>query len=467
MTSRFPSSALPELQIWAPKAHSVEIELDGPRLEHGTRYAIRLDGGDPLPDPRSRWQPDGVHGRSAWVDHSRFRWTDAGWSAGELRDQVIYELHVGTFSAGGDFDGVAGHLDHLLDLGVTAIELMPVAEFAGERGWGYDGVLLYAPHHAYGGPEGLKRLVDTCHARGLAVILDVVYNHVGAEGNYLPRFGPYFSHRHASAWGDAFNFDGLDAPEVRRFVTDNAAAWIREYHFDGLRLDAVHAIRDDSARHIVADIAAAAHDAGSEQGRRVWVTAESNVDDPKLLDEYGCDAQWFDYFHHALHAYVTGERDSYYAPFGSYEKVEAALARAEPRLVTFIQNHDQVGNRAQGDRLSQQLPPERLRWLAEVLLTAPGVPLLFQGEEWGAGTPFQFFADHGDPGIRRATTEGRIREFAAFGWERSQVPDPEDPATFERSRLDWTELDRSPHGELLAFYRDLIQRRVGSLAEKT
>jgi maltooligosyltrehalose trehalohydrolase len=467
MTSRLPSSELPELQLWAPRAQTVEVELEGDRLEHGTRYAIHLDGDGPLPDPRSGWQPDGVHGRSAWVDHSRFRWSDAGWSAGDLREQVLYELHTGTFSERGDFDGIAEHLDHLLELGVTAIELMPVAEFAGDRGWGYDGVLLYAPHHVYGGPEGVKRLVDTCHARGLAVILDVVYNHLGAEGNYLPRFGPYFSDRHSTAWGDAFNFDGPDAAEVRRFVTDNAAMWIRDYHFDGLRLDAVHAIFDDTEPHILADIAAAAHAAGREQGRRVWVIAESIALEPRLIDEYGLDAQWFDAFHHALHAYVTGERDSYYAPFGDYEQVEAALRRCDSRLVTFIQNHDQVGNRAQGDRLSRQLPPERLRWLAEVLLSAPSVPLLFQGEEWGAGTPFQFFADHRDPEIRRATTEGRIREFAAFGWDRSQVPDPEDLATFERSKLDWKELAHPPHREILSAYRELIRRRVGRPAEKT
>ena len=467
MTSRLPFSALPELRLWAPDAGSVEVELDGPRLEHGTRYAIRLDGGDPLPDPRSPWQPDGVHGRSAWVDHSRFGWTDAGWSAGELADQVIYELHTGTFSRRGDFAGIAEHLDHLLELGVTAIELMPVAEFAGDRGWGYDGVLLFAPHHVYGGPDGLKELVDTCHSRGLAVILDVVYNHVGAEGNHLPRFGPYFSDRHSTAWGDAFNFDGAHSAEVRRFVADNAAMWIRDYHFDGLRLDAVHAIFDEGERHILADIADAAHGAAQGQGRRAWVIAESNVDEPKLVNEYGLDAQWYDAFHHALHAYVTGERDSYYAPFGSYQQVEAALRRCDPRLVTFIQNHDQVGNRAQGDRLSAHLPPERLRWLAEVLLSAPSVPLLFQGEEWGARTPFQFFADHRDPVIRRATTEGRIREFAAFGWDRDEVPDPEDRATFERSRLDWSELQREPHRELLAWYRDLIARRTGTFAEKS
>jgi maltooligosyltrehalose trehalohydrolase len=467
MSSRLPSSALPELRLWAPNAGSAEVELAGERLEHGTRYAIRLDGGDPLPDPRSPWQPDGVHGWSAWVDHSRFEWSDGAWSAGELRDQVIYELHVGTFSRRGDFDGVADHLDHLLELGVTAVELMPVAEFTGDRGWGYDGVLLYAPHHAYGGPDGLKRLVDTCHRAGLAVILDVVYNHLGAEGNYLPRFGPYFSHRHTTAWGDAFNFDGPDAAEVRRFVVDNAAMWIRDYHLDGLRLDAVHAIFDDSEPHILAEIAAAAHGAAREQGRRAWVIAESNVEDPKLLGEYGLDAQWYDPFHHALHAYVTGERDSYYAPYGSYEQVEEALRRCSERFVTFIQNHDQVGNRAQGDRLSQQLPPERLRWLAETLLTADGIPLLFQGEEWGATTPFQFFADHRDPEIRRATTEGRIREFAAFGWERSQMPDPEDPATFDRSRLDWRELEEQPHRELLEWYRALIAQRTRTVAEKT
>ncbi|HEX6487853.1 MAG TPA: alpha-amylase family glycosyl hydrolase [Candidatus Dormibacteraeota bacterium] len=457
MSSRSPSSlAATDLDIWAPHAGRVDVEVEGGgELKHGTRYAIRLDGDDPLPDPRSPWQPDGVHAYSAWVDHSLFEWHDAGWAAGTLADQVFYELHTGTFSASADFDGVIGRLDHLLELGITAIELMPVAEFAGARGWGYEGVQLFAPHHAYGGPDGLKRLVDACHARGLAVVLDVVYNHLGPEGNYLPRFGPYLTDSHQTAWGSAFNFDGPNSAEVRRFVVDNAVMWLRDYHLDGLRLDAVHAIFDDSPIHILAELAAAVR----QLERPRWLIAECNYLEPKLVGEYGLDAQWDDAFHHALHAYVTGERQGYYAPFGSLPDVERALRRGSGRLVDFAQNHDQVGNRAQGDRLSATLSPGLLRCVAAVVLAGPGVPLLFQGEEWGASTPFQFFCDHSDPQIRSATTAGRIRELATFGSAAAEVPDPEDVATWERSRLDWSELERSEHARLFEWYRELVKLR--------
>lgn len=469
------------LEVWAPGARLVELDLGeagrlpldrgedgvhrgGPRLGSGQRYSLRLDGGDPLPDPRSPWQPDGVHGPSAHVDHAAFAWTDEAFRPGDLKDQVCYELHTGTFSPEGTFDGAISKLDHLVDLGITAVELMPVAEFSGGRGWGYDGVDLFAPHHAYGGPEGLKRLVEACHGRGLAVVMDVVYNHVGAEGNYLPRFGPYFSDTHATAWGKALNYDGPGAGEVRRFVIDNALTWLRDYHCDGLRLDAVHAYFDDSAEHVLDELAAAVRALERETGRRYWVIEESGQRAPRGL----LDGHWCDDFHHALHACLTGERSGYYRDFGSVSELAEAITHGYVRrrfgappstLVVCAQNHDQVGNRARGERLSQLLSPGLLRCAAALVLASPQVPLLFQGEEWGASTPFLFFSDHRNPEIAAATTRGRIQEFAHFGWAPEQVPDPQDPATFQRSKLLWEERRAAPHAGLLDWYRTLIRLR--------
>jgi maltooligosyltrehalose trehalohydrolase len=470
------------------------FRTDAAEIDAGGDYGFSLDGGPPLPDPRSPWQPHGVHGPSRQVDHSAFAWTDAGWAAPELADVVVYELHVGTFSPEGTFEGAITHLDHLVDLGITAVEVMPVAEFPGRRGWGYDGVHLWAPHSAYGGPDGFKRLVDACHARDLAVVLDVVYNHLGPDGNYLPQFGPYFTDRYSTPWGEAVNFDGPDSDDVRAFVVDNACMWVRDYHVDGLRLDAVHAIVDTSAVHVVEEVADAVHRLAADLGRRAWMVAESDLNDPRVVRDpelggWGCDAQWSDDFHHALHAVLSGERTGYYADFGSVAQLAKALRQAyvydgcrsehrrrrhgrpptglaPTRFFGFAQNHDQVGNRATGERSAALMGTGRLKIAAALVLCSPFVPMLFQGEEWGASTPFQYFTDHGDADLGRAVSEGRRREFAAFGWDPDDVPDPQDPETFRRSRLDWDELGRPPHDEVLAWHKELIalRREVPALA---
>lgn len=456
------------------------------RARAGERYGYVLDGEGPFPDPRSGHQPDGVHGLSAVVDHDAFEWRDAGWQAPPLSSAVIYELHVGTFTRAGTFDAAIERLPHLVDLGITHVELMPVCEFAGTRGWGYDGVDLYAPHHAYGGPDGLKRFIDACHRRGLAVLIDVVYNHLGPAGNYLGRFGPYFTDRYRTPWGDAMNFDGAGSDEVRRFVCDNAAMWLRDYHVDGLRVDAIHAIVDMSAVHVLEQLATEVDALEVALGRRLVLIAESDLNDPRIVwprerGGYGFDAQWSDDFHHALHTVLTGERTGYYEDFGTLDQLASALrdgfvyggiysrfrdrthGRAPHgvpgcRFVVSAQNHDQVGNRAQGERLSQLVTPGRLRIAAALLLTAPYVPLLFQGEEWGASTPFLYFTAH-DEELGRLVSMGRQREFAAFGWDPADIPDPQAPETFERSRLDWDEPERPGHRDLLDWHRRLIALR--------
>ncbi len=478
-------------EVWAPGRRSVDVVLDGRRVAMteraggwwersdaesgpGTRYGFSLDGGAVRPDPRSASQPEGVLALSQVVDHAARRWTDAGWAGRPLAGLVFYELHVGTFSSEGTFAGAIDRLDELVQLGVDAIEVMPVAEFAGARGWGYDGVDLFAPHHAYGGPEGFKRLVEAAHARGLAVVLDVVYNHLGPAGNFLSEFGPYFTDRHHTDWGAALNFDGADAREVRRFVVDNATMWIRDYHVDGLRLDAVHAIVDDSPVHILDELAGAVEAAGGGLGRTVFVVAESGPNVPRLVlsradGGFGFDAVWADDWHHSLHAFLTGERAGYYAGFGSLDQLAKALRQAwirgpEPaglaphQLVVAAQNHDQVGNRATGDRLGTLVGDGKAKIAAALLLTSPFTPLVFQGEEWGASTPFQYFTDH-DRELGRAVSEGRRREFARFGWKADEVPDPQDPATFERSKLRWDERERPPHREMLDWYRRLLALR--------
>ena len=453
----------------------------------GARYGFALDGGDIRPDPRSASQPDGVFGLSQVVDHRADRWADSGWSGRPLRGSVLYEVHIGTFSRQGTFDGAIERLPHLAALGVDIVELMPVAEFSGDRGWGYDGVDLFAPHHAYGGPDGLKRLVDACHGAGLAVILDVVYNHLGPAGNFLSEFGPYFSDRHGTSWGATLNFDGEEGGEVRAFVLDNAAMWIRDYHMDGLRLDAIQAIADESPVHVLAAIAEAVHKLGADLGRSTMVIAESNLNQPRLVQGhdvggYGLDAAWADDWHHAVHVAVTGEHAGYYADFGSPAQLGKALRQAwvfdgtwsarrnrfhgqstmglEPHMfVIALQNHDQVGNRAAGDRLAARVAQSRLKIAAALLLTSPFTPLLFQGEEWAASTPFQYFTDHADVELGKSVSEGRRREFAAFGWRPENVPDPQDPATFERSRLRWDEIDSPAHREMLEWYRSLLALR--------
>ena len=488
--------------MWAPVPASVELVVgrdrwpmarDGGDWWHadvpadpGTRYAFSLDGGPPRPDPRSVDQPEGIDTPSAVYDHRAFEWHDDGWPGVDLSTAVLYELHVGTFSPPGTFDGAIEHLDHLVELGIDAIELLPVATASGARGWGYDGVQLFAPQATYGGPDGLKRLVDACHDAGIGVVMDVVYNHFGPAGNHLPELGPYLTDRHHTVWGDAVNFDGPGSHEVRRFVIDNALMWLRDFHCDGLRIDAVHAITDSSPVHVLAELGDAVRGLALRRGRRGFVIAESDLNDPVFVEPrpqgYGLDAAWADDWHHALHAQLTGERDGYYVDFGTLDDLTKAIRQAwvhdgswsahrgrrhgtEPtglgadRFVVATQNHDQVGNRATGERLSELTTPGRARIGAALLLTSPFVPMLFQGEEWAASTPFLYFTDHADPDLGRAVREGRRREFAAFGWEPEAVPDPQDEATFRQSVLLWGERAAPAHAEMLAWYRSLLALR--------
>jgi maltooligosyltrehalose trehalohydrolase len=491
-------------RVWAPGAGKVEVEIDSRPVEmkrgergwweaeveeagHGTDYAFRLDGGIPLPDPRSMWQPSGVHGPSRVCDHSRFLWTDKNWQTPPLRSAVMYELHVGTFTQEGTFASTIERLDYLVDLGVTHVELMPVNEFPGSRGWGYDGVHIYAPYHPYGGPDGLKRLVDACHAKGLGVILDVVYNHLGPEGCYVQRFGPYYTSRYHTPWGDALNFDGRGADEVRRYVVDNALMWLRDYHMDGLRLDAVHAIIDTSAVHILEQMAKEVGDLEAASGRYMFLIAESDLNDPRIvwgwdIGGYGLDAQWCDDFHHSVHSLITREKNGYYSSFGEMWQLAKAFRHAfvydgvyshyrdraygRPtekcsghNFVTYIQDHDQVGNRAIGDRMSHIAGSDCQKVAAACLFFSPLVPMLFMGEEWAASTPFQYFSDFENEDLRRAVSAGRRREFSHFGWDGADVPDPIDPACFERTKLLWSEVGEGPHGEMLDWYKRLIRLR--------
>ncbi len=500
------------MRVWAPRPSRVDLvsgervvpmsrgdggwwSVDAPFVEHGVDYAFLVDGEGPLPDPRSAWQPEGVHGPSRWLDHERFEWSDDGWRAAPLASAVIYELHVGTFTREGTFEAAIGRLDHLVALGVTHVELLPVAEFPGVRGWGYDGVDLYAPHHAYGGPEGLERLVDACHQRGLAVLLDVVYNHLGPDGNYLGRFGPFFTERYVTPWGEAVNVDGPESDEVRRFFLDNALMWLRDYHLDGLRIDAVHAIVDMSAVHLLEQLAVEVRALEGELGRPLVLIAESDLNDPRMVRPraaggYGLGAHWNEDFHHALHALLTGECDGYYQDYGRLADLAKALTQgyvyegaysthrrrrhgrpatglAGRQLVGCLQNHDQIGNRARGERTSQLLSPGLLQVGAALVLTAPFVPMLFQGEEWGASTPFLYFTDHADPELAEAVRRGRTEEFAAFGWSAGDIQDPQAEATYHRSQLDWDEAKREPHAAMLEWHRALIalRRRLPSLSD--
>jgi maltooligosyltrehalose trehalohydrolase len=463
-----------------------------PAPPFGASYLLSLDGGPPRPDPRSDQQAAGVHGPSRRLDHAAFRWRH-DFRAPPLGSGLIYELHVGTFTPEGSYDGVAAHLDHLVDLGVSHVELMPVASFPGRRGWGYDGVALFAPHAAYGEPDDLKRLVDACHGRGLAVLLDVVYNHLGPDGNYLAGFGPYFTDRVRTPWGEAVNLDGAGSDQVRAFFIDNAVAWLRDYRFDGLRLDAAHALHDQSALPFLEELAARVDDLAVELGRPLCLIAESDSNDPRLVRPrdaggFGLAAQWSDDFHHALHVALTGERTGYYQDFDGLPALAEVLRRGwihdgrpspfrghrhgrpyaslsgEPSgrpLVGYLQTHDQVGNRARGERIGHLTTPGRLRIGAALLLLSPFTPMLFQGEEWAASTPFQYFTDHQSPELADAVRQGRRREFAAFGWRPEEIPDPQAAATFGDSTLRWAELDRSPHAEILAWYRTLsgLRRR--------
>jgi maltooligosyltrehalose trehalohydrolase len=489
-----------EVRVWAPKPSTVEL-VEGDRRTPmrsetggwwsgeltGTDYAFSLDGGDPRPDPRSGWQPHGVHGPSRVVDHGAFGWTDERWRGVPLAGSVLYELHVGTFTPEGTFDAAIGRLDHLVELGISAVELLPCNAFAGRWGWGYDGVAWYAVHDPYGGPDGLKRLVDACHAKGLGVVMDVVYNHLGPAGNYLPEFGPYLTEAHTTPWGPAVNLDQPGSDEVRRYVLDNALMWLRDYHVDGLRLDAVHALVDERATHLLEELAQEVEALGAQLRKPLWLVAESDLNDARVVTErtaggLGIDGQWADDVHHALHATLTGETSGYYGDFDGLPQVahvlrevflhdgrwstfrERAHGRPVPqtvpghRFVVYLQDHDQVGNRAVGDRISATLSDGLLMVGAALVLTSPYTPMLWMGEEWGARTPWQFFSDHeGDLG--EAVRQGRKAEFASHGWSTDEVPDPQDEATYRASQLDWSEPEQDRHARLLQWHRDLIALR--------
>ncbi len=490
------------LRVWAPNAERVRVLVDGdatdltaaadgwwqgPELERGTDYSFLLgDSDQPRPDPASRWQPQGVHGPSRVYDQGAYAWRDAGWAGRALAGGIVYELHVGTFTPGGTLDSAIERLDHLAQLGVTHVELMPLNAVNGAWNWGYDGVGWYAVHAPYGGPDALKRFVDACHARGLAVVLDVVYNHLGPSGNYLPLFGPYLKEGR-NTWGDLVN---VENPHVRRFVIDNALMWLRDFHVDALRLDAVHALQDSSPTHILAELSAEVDALAVSLGRPLTLIAESDLNDPVMVtprDEggLGIHAQWDDDVHHALHSLLTGETQGYYCDFGSLRVLAKVLTRAflhdgtfstfrgrphgRPvdrehtpgwRFVVCLQNHDQVGNRAVGDRLPELASPGMLRIGAALLLTSPFTPMLWMGEEWAASTRWPFFTSHPEPELAEAAGKGRLEEFADHGWDVSQMIDPQDPQAYRSAILDWSEPERPPHREMLELYRALIALRA-------
>jgi maltooligosyltrehalose trehalohydrolase len=468
-----------------PAAHGYHSAIVSEVLP-GARYLYRLNGERTLPDPASRSQPDGVHEPSEVIDPRSFPWSDGDWRGLPLAGLVLYELHVGTFSPEGTFDGVVPHLDELVELGVTAVEIMPVSQFPGSRNWGYDGAYPYAAQSSYGGAAGLARLVDRCHRRGLAVVLDVVYNHLGPEGNYLSEFGPYFTDRYRTPWGAAINFDGPGSDEVRRYFIGNGMGWLGDFHFDGLRIDAIHGIVDTSAHPFLQELEEAKQRLEGRVGRRLHLIAESDLNDSRIVARrevggFGLDAQWNDDFHHSLHAMVTGEDTGYYGDFGSMWHLTRAIgegyvysgqysafrgrrhgnsSREIPaeRFVIFDQNHDQVGNRARGERLSALVSFEALKLAAGTLLLSPGLPLLFMGEEYGETAPFQYFVSHTDPGLVESVRRGRTAEFASFEWAGA-APDPQDEGTFLRSKLDHSLKGKEQHRMLLELYRELLRLR--------
>ncbi|MHB8067051.1 MAG: malto-oligosyltrehalose trehalohydrolase [Desulfobaccales bacterium] len=491
--------------VWAPLISRVEVHILSPEeqmvplkkvsrgyhygvvpmVKPGSRYFYRLDGNTERPDPASKFQPEGVHGPSQVID-PHFVWEELHWSGIPFSHYVLYELHVGTFTAQGTFDAIVPHLDELKDLGITAIEIMPVAQFPGDRNWGYDGVYPFAVQNSYGGPEGLKRLVNACHQRGLAVILDVVYNHLGPEGNYLLDFGPYFTDRYHTPWGAAINFDGPDSDEVRRFYIENALYWVMEFRLDALRLDAVHGIFDFSALHFLQELASTVHDQAERLNRRIYVIAESDLNDVRLvrppeLGGYGLDAQWNDDFHHALHTLLTGEGTGYYKDFGRIQDLAKAFAEgfvysgeysparrrrhgntskdlAARRLVVCAQNHDQVGNRLKGDRLSALVSFEGLKLAAAVVLLSPFIPLLFMGEEYGETAPFPYFVSHSDPDLIEVVRRGRREEFA-YLQGADEPPDPQEEATRQSASLDHSLRHQGKHRLLYKLYQELIKLR--------
>ena len=489
-----------ELRVWAPIVDSLAVLVgdertplhraddgwwSGPALEPGTDYGLLLDGDDqPVPDPASRWLPDGVHGLTRVYDQSAFDWHDGQWQGHDLPGAVIYELHIATFTPGATFDSAIERLDHLAALGVTHVEVLPINAVNGVWNWGYDGVDWYAVHEAIGGPDGFKRFVDAAHARGLAVVLDVVYNHLGPSGNYLPRFGPYLK-TGRNTWGDLIN---VEEPAVREFIIGNALMWLRDYHVDGLRLDAVHALQDASPQHILAELSERVEALQAEVGRPLSLIAESDLNDPIMIeprpDSYGLTATWDDDVHHALHSALTGETQGYYCDFGSMAVLQKVLTRAylhdgtystfrekvhgRPvdlestpgwRFVVSLQNHDQVGNRAVGNRLPELASPGLVRVGAVLLLTAPYTPMLWMGEEWAASTRWPFFTSHPEPELGEAVSKGRVEEFGSHGWDVTQMIDPQDPDAYRTAILDWDEAERGEHGKVLDLYRRLIALR--------
>lgn len=497
-----------EIKVWAPYAKCVELYCEDAslpmhrqengwwwaeddRLYSGVDYGFVVDGNGPLPDPRSRWQPKGVHNLSRFYSED-FSWSDADWSPVDFSKAIIYELHVGTFTREGTFDAIEAKLDYLAELGITHIELLPIADFPGEVGWGYDGVSLFAPKQKYGGPRKLKQLIDRCHQKGIAVILDVVYNHLGPSGNYLGHFGAYFSDHISTPWGTAVNMDQRDSPEVRQYFIDNALMWLDEYHFDGLRLDAAHAIADGSAIHFWEQLTAEVRKLEAAVGYPKILIAESHLNDARWMYSlesggYGLDSQWHDDFHHSVVSYMTEERAGYLQDYGQlahiaevfssgvyfngqYCKYRGCLLGRPPEglsgqhFISYIQNHDQVGNRPGGERLSHLLTKGQCKIAAALMLFAPFVPMLFQGEEWLASTEFQYFTDHQEPRLGKAIKQGRWNEAKDFGWNLKNFRDPQSSLAFTQSVLDWDEADQGDHAEMLSWYKSLIQLRLAEPA---
>ncbi|MCW0212329.1 MAG: malto-oligosyltrehalose trehalohydrolase [Pseudonocardia sp.] len=497
-----------EYAVWAPEKDRVRVVVDGEpfgmeraaggwwRTEvedngPGSAYAFLIDDDEtPLPDPRSLWQPNGVHSASRRYDQDTFWWTDQAWTGRTLAGSVLYECHIGTFTDEGTFDAAIEKLDHLVSLGIDMVEVLPVNAVDGPRNWGYDGVGWYAVTENYGGPDGFKRFVDSAHARGIGVVLDVVYNHLGPSGAYLDRFGPYFAG--ANIWGPSLNLDGAWSDEVRRYAIDNALMWLRDFHVDGLRIDAVHALRDTRAQHVLEQLSIEVTALEAHVGRPLSLIAESDLNDPRMITSrdgggIGMDGQWTDDIHHSLHTVLTGESQGYYSDFadadlaglahvlthgylheGTWSSFRKRMHGAPVdtgripghRFVTYLQNHDQIGNRATGDRLTQTLSPGILACGAALLFTSPFTPMLFMGEEWGARTPWQFFSYFPDEALREAVRKGRTAEFADHGWDaEDEVPDPNAESTFTDSKLDWTEQDQEPHKTLLGMYKELIALR--------
>lgn len=505
-----------EFRVWAPRAEKVKLQVNGGTPQPmegpgdydngrgwwklavddagpGTDYAFFLDDDTTAyPDPRSEWQPKGVHAASRLYDQNAFQWTDKTWHTPPLASGIIYELHIGTYSPEGTFDSAIPYLDHLVNLGITHVEVMPINEFAGDRGWGYDGVFLFATFEPYGGPEAFKRFVDACHAKNLAVILDVVYNHFGPVGNYANRFGPYLTDKYHTPWGAAVNFNEGGSDEVRRFFIDNALMWLRDFHCDGLRLDATHEYIDRSAVHFMEQLSSEVARLGAAAGKRFVLIAESDLNDPKFVRPveahgYGMDAQWSDDFHHALFTLLWNDPGrGYYDDFGSMDDLVKSIKGAfvydgkysryrnhthgrpveglsAHHFLSYIQNHDQVGNRATGERLEHLVGLQASKVALGLTLMAPFIPMLWMGEEFAASAPFLYFADHEEEEMRKMVSEGRKRDFAAFGWDESQIPDPEAPETFTRSKLDWSEVHTGEHAEMLQWVKDLIQLRRSTL----